>query len=64
MQTYIDTEGASCQAFQLDGPTILNTAQGEHCGEAGQWAVYVPANGGRPVILDDATFAASFTLSE
>lgn len=64
MRTYVDTTGASCQAFQLEGQTILTTTEGERCGEAGQWAVYVPGNDGRPVILDDATFTASFTLAE
>jgi len=64
IRTYIDVEGAACDAFQLEGPTILNTTDGERCGESGQWAIYVPANQGRPVILGDADFRAAFTLAE
>ena len=64
MKTYIDSGGATCEAFQMEGPTILTTVTGEQCGGAGQWAVYVAANFGRPVILSDAVFSASFTLAE
>jgi hypothetical protein len=64
MNTYRDSEGVTCQAFQLSGPTILITTFGEQCGEAGQWAVYTEANAGRPVLLPDTVFSAAFTLAE
>lgn len=64
MKTYQDINGETCQAVCLEGPTILNTINGEQCGEAGQWAVYVAANEGRPAILNGDQFASAFTLME
>lgn len=62
MDRYVDTEGAECEAMQLTGPTVLNTLSGEQCGEAGQWALYVP--GKMPVLLEHDVFVASFTKVE
>lgn len=60
MNTYMDIEGATCQALQAEAPTLLNTTQGELCADVGQWVVY-PTPNARPTIIDAATFAASFT---
>ena len=57
---YVDKEGVEAEAFQLKGPTILNTVNGECVAEEGQWVVSLPAGG--IVILDDSTFSISFSL--
>lgn len=62
MDTYIDTEGVECKAIQLTGPTILNTLEGERCGETGQWALY--SGDLKPVLVDEKLFDASFTKVE
>jgi hypothetical protein len=64
MKTYQDSVGDTCQAQQLEGPTFLNTTEGECCGEAGQWVLYIPSNKGRPVLISNQSFLASFTLVE
>ena len=56
--------GIEVEAQQLEGPTVLNTPQGEVCGEAGQWAVYAPANEGRPIVLAGAIFESAFEIME
>jgi hypothetical protein len=61
MDKYIDSEGVECEAFQLEGPTILNTLNGEQCGEAGQWALYATEK--LPVFVENDIFLASFTRS-
>lgn len=62
MDKYVDREGVECEAFQLNGPTVLNTLNGEQCGEAGQWALYAP--GLKPVLIENDVFAESFTKVE
>lgn len=63
MNTYVDAEGVTFQAIQVTDPTLLNTTQGEMCAEAGQWIMYVTPDS-KPTVIDNATFAASFTRIE
>ena len=62
MNIYRDSEGNTCEAFQLEGPMILDTVNGEQCGSITDWVIYIPANNGRAIFLSDAVFSASFTL--
>jgi hypothetical protein len=59
MKRYRDTEGAIVFAYQVDGPIILNTVQGERCGSAGSYVVLLDEE--KTAILPEQEFIASFT---
>lgn len=58
MQKYRDSNGEIVEAVQVDGPTLLNTIEGEKCGVASDFVIILP--NGKSVILNEETFNASF----
>jgi len=58
MQIFRDGNGLLFEAWQLEGPTCLNTVNGEICGEPGMWAVYrpFPEDQGKPVLVRNEDF--------
>lgn len=60
MQTYIDREGVCVQAYQVNGPTVLNTVTGELCAALGQWVIVPPD--GKIAVISHESFIVSFIL--
>jgi hypothetical protein len=58
----IDYEGNIAKAFQLLGPTILNTIVGEAVGNEGDWMITL-ADGG-VLLLSYEQLISKFTLQE
>lgn len=58
MEKFIDSNGELVDAFQVDGPILLNTIEGEKCGVSSDFVVILP--NGKSVILNEETFNASF----
>lgn len=56
MKTFLDADGVQFQAYQLEGPTCLNTYFGELCGEGGMWVAYLPQHKGWPVLIEASQF--------
>lgn len=54
-----DASGTEATATVLDGPTLLNTPDGEFCAEVGQIAVQYA--GQKPLVLTPQQFADQFT---
>ncbi len=59
MNLYQDTNGIQVDVFQLVGPSIINTINGEKVGEDGQYLIFLPNS--KPEILTQEVFNASFT---
>jgi hypothetical protein len=60
MKEYVDINGDVILAFQLQGPTLLNTIEGEKVGECGDWMLTLAD--GRTHILSDEIFINSFKI--
>lgn len=56
----IDANGVSAIATSLEGPTVLNTPEGEYCAEEGQVLVQYP--GVKPLVFTTQQFEAQFTV--
>ena len=62
MEKYIDTNGDIAYCYQLIGPTILNTVQGETCGSVDEWVLML--ENGSCAILENNNFNVSFKKIE
>lgn len=60
MKEYVDINGDAALAFQLQGPTILNTIEGEKVGECGEWIITL--SDGRVYVMGDEIFNKSFKI--
>lgn len=62
MELYQDSNGEQVYCYQLSGPTVLNTVQGEKCAESGEWVVLL--SDGRCAVLSNEQFVQGFTKVE
>lgn len=60
MKEYVDINGDVALALQLQGPTILNTIEGEKVGESGEWMITL--SDGRVYVMGDEIFNKSFKI--
>jgi hypothetical protein len=63
MNKYIDPNGELCEAFCTEGPSIINTMNGETAAQPGDWIVRRVITG-ETLVFDNETFCKYFTKGE